>query len=299
MKTVLTVDRFFDGATTLRRTFEDRFADPRNVRGDRFVWDYWVVPDQYRLLRTPADSYFPAKIFRPLIDRLVEWGRQTLGCHSISPPWLSCYVDGCRQNLHSDVPHGPWAYVYSLSPRRPRYRGGETIILRDETLRFWDSFSQGEDREADSYVQRVPSPFNRLTVFDPRFPHGVSEVRGVEDPSEGRLVIHGWFVEPRPYVEGALTAAQTQRVIDPAVSRLAQALERLGALHGTLSFRLAVNPSGTQTGFEVLTNTIIGLDDHMRQRRLLLSELKRNFSELIFPSRPGPSRITIPLLFKT
>lgn len=29
------------------------------------------------------------------------------------------------------------------------------------------------------------------TVFDPRFPHGVREVRGTRDPLKARLVIHG------------------------------------------------------------------------------------------------------------
>ena len=45
--------------------------------------------------------------------------------------------------------------------------------------------------ELQHLVTRVPSPFNRLTVFDPRFPHGVREVRGTRDPRKGRLVLHG------------------------------------------------------------------------------------------------------------
>ena len=41
-------------------------------------------------------------------------------------------------------------------------------------------------------------------MFDPRIPHGVREVTGTHDPREGRLVIHGWFVQPRPFVRGPL-----------------------------------------------------------------------------------------------
>lgn len=54
--------------------------------------------------------------------------------------------------------------------------------------------------------------FNQLTVDDPRFPHGVTEVKGTRDPLKARLVIHGWFVEPRPYVVGGLSTAQVQSI---------------------------------------------------------------------------------------
>ena len=30
----------------MRRTFDDRFAEPRTTLSERFVWDYWHVPDQ-------------------------------------------------------------------------------------------------------------------------------------------------------------------------------------------------------------------------------------------------------------
>lgn len=45
--------------------------------------------------------------------------------------------------------------------------------------------------ELQHLVTRVPAPFNRLTVFDPRFPHGVRQVHGTRDPRKGRLVLHG------------------------------------------------------------------------------------------------------------
>ena len=85
--------------------------------------------------------------------RLVAWGRETLGCHDISPPWLSLYVDGCRQELHGDLPHGPWAFVFSLTRWRGRvFRGGETLLVRDEVLDFWHDFRSVrgvEERRAD------------------------------------------------------------------------------------------------------------------------------------------------------
>ena len=43
-----------DVASGLRGTFDQRFGDPRAATEERFVWDYWHVPDQYNLLRTPV-----------------------------------------------------------------------------------------------------------------------------------------------------------------------------------------------------------------------------------------------------
>ncbi|HEU4616219.1 MAG TPA: hypothetical protein VFS15_29175, partial [Kofleriaceae bacterium] len=105
-RAVVIVDRFAPEARALRATFDERFAEPRSTRADRFVWDWWHVPGQYTALRTPAWTYFPRRIYESFHRRLVAWGRETLGCHDISPPWLSLYIDGCRQELHGDLPHG-------------------------------------------------------------------------------------------------------------------------------------------------------------------------------------------------
>lgn len=53
-------------------------------------------------------------------------------------------------------------------------------------------------------VQLIEPQFNRLSLFDPRVPHGVVPVHGVHDPREARIVLHGWFAEPEPYFEGVL-----------------------------------------------------------------------------------------------
>ena len=39
-------------------------------------------------------------------EALLTYAREELGCAGVTPVWLSCYVDGCRQELHADVPHG-------------------------------------------------------------------------------------------------------------------------------------------------------------------------------------------------
>jgi hypothetical protein len=156
-RSVIVVDRFAPEATELRATFDDRFADPRSTRADRFVWDYWHVPGQYTALRTPAWTYFARRTYAAFHRRLVAWGREELGCHDVSPPWLSLYVDGCRQELHGDLPHGPWAFVFSLTRWRGRaFRGGETLLVRDEVLDFWHDFASLRAVEERELIREIP-----------------------------------------------------------------------------------------------------------------------------------------------
>ena len=71
---------------------------------------------QYTMLRTSAASFFEPELFDELCTQLTEYGREQLGCDAITPPWLALYTDGCSQNFHTDAPHGPFAFVLSLTP---------------------------------------------------------------------------------------------------------------------------------------------------------------------------------------
>src|SRR5690348_2451735 len=168
-RSAIIVDRFAPEVRALRAVFDARFAEPRTTRADRFVWDWWHVPGQYTALRTPAWTYFPRKVYESFHRRLVAWGRETLGCHDISPPWLSLYIEGCRQELHGDLPHGPFAFVYSLTSWNKRaFAGGETLLLRDEVLDFWHDFRSVRAVEEHELLRAIQPRFDRLTVFDPR-----------------------------------------------------------------------------------------------------------------------------------
>lgn len=299
---VQTHDFFFPRATSLRRHFESRFANPRSTAGDRFVWDLWNVPGQYTALRTPAWEYFPREIYDDFHQRLVWWGRRTLGCHDVSPPWLSCYVNGCGQELHADQPHGPFAFVYSLTPwTRRNFRGGETLLLRDGVLDYWTQGAAGRGLERAGIEREVAPRFNRLTVFDPRVPHGVRRVEGGMDPREGRLVIHGWFVNPRPFVEGPLGPAELQRAIESLMAALDTELSRVGgrgALQGLLNFRARVTPSGRVNAVATLVNTLRNGGGDPR----LVKHLERFVGAYLrarsFRSRRAGSHFTLPVLFE-
>lgn len=298
-KTLITVNSFFAGAKQMRAHFDERFADPRSTRTDRFIWDYWHVPGQYTALRTPAYHFFPKKIYDVFHNHLVWWGRRNLGCHDISPPWMSCYVDGCRQELHGDLPHGPWAFVFSLTPwKQRRFTGGETLILREEILEYWHGFQSTRSLEEKDILIEVPSLFNRLTVFDPRIPHGVREVEGSHDIRDGRLVIHGWFVQPRPFIEGPLPTRELQAVIDDLSGSLNDLFMRGLEIHGTLSLNFSVTAQGKMGQVKVLSNALRHPSGDRRVEAALLRHISIFLRRASFRKQRGPSQITLPLIFE-
>jgi hypothetical protein len=302
-RSYLTIDGFFEQASTLRQEFDAKFADPRRALATRFVWDYWNVPGQYTALRTPAWTYFSAALYKRWHTELVGWGRRVLGCHDVSPPWLSNYVEGCKQELHGDLPHGPWAFVYSLTHWQSRvFSGGETMMLRDEALDFWHNFTSVRSLERADVLRLLQPRFNRLTVFDPRIPHGVREVRGTTDPREGRLVMHGWFVNPRPFVVGGLSTqsgtAQLAAHIDRLTAKVSQTMGAV-AIAGMISFEIKIGRDGTAQSVVVLSDTTRGIAAVELQRRRARGLLRKHLMGWKFASAKQPSTITLPLLFQS
>ncbi len=293
---MIVVDRFAPEADALRATFDERFEDPRSTRADRFVWDYWHVPGQYTALRTPAWTYFPKRTYEAFHRRLVAWGRETLGCHDISPPWLSLYLDGCRQELHGDLPHGPWAFVFSLT-RGGTFTGGQTLLVRDEVLDFWQDFASVRSVEEGELIRAVEPKFSRLVAFDPRIPHGVREVRGTHDPREGRLVVHGWFVQPRPFVKGPLAT----RTLAARIEELTGALgEWIGALPiaGLASFAFDVDKRGRVARVAILSDTTRVPAAEERARKAVVRKIRAAIGQWSFGPQRGTSRVTLPLVFE-
>lgn len=291
------LDRWSSSATDLRNHFEKVFENPHQPGSERFVWDYWNIPDQYALLRTPAYHFFPKKIYEKFHRSLVMWGRENLGCHDISPPWLSCYVDGCFQNMHCDAPHGPWAFVYSLTPWKDRpFTGGETFLLQPSLLRFWEQPNAAFGAEQGQILEHIESKFNRLLVFDPRIPHGVKQVRGVHDVRQARLVIHGWFVNPRPFVAGPLPLK--------AVEKMAAALERevlngffqKGVWQGTLIYRFEVSARGEVATCKLLSTTLQSKE--LGDVAELQKRIQKFINQFEFPKSKSISTVTFPLSFE-
>lgn len=294
----LVEDNFSDSGKKLRAEFDNKFSDPKNTHSQRFVWDYWHVPDQYSHLRTPAEHFFSRRVYQSFLRDLGAWGRSHLGCTAITPPWLSYYVEGCEQRLHSDVPHGPWAFVYSLTKEPRRFKGGETLLLRPTVLDYWRSFADAQDRELNSFVDRIQPRFNRLVVFDPRIPHGVTRVSGTMDPRDARLVLHGWFADPKPCLDGALSASRVAPALDEAVETFSGEIASLGIWHGILSLSISVSASGSVAGVKILADTLAPIDGDPKVTPRLRRMALKAFRELRFSRAKGPTKITLPLLFR-
>jgi Rps23 Pro-64 3,4-dihydroxylase Tpa1-like proline 4-hydroxylase len=308
-----------DLALELRGTFDSRFENPRAGTSERFVWDYWHVPKQYNLLRTPAKSYFSEGAYNDLEDALLTYGQQKLGCSSITPIWLSCYVDGCYQGLHADNPHGPWAFVLSLTDfeeskgglNHKHFSGGETTILKPSVLEYWRTFDPTKGIEDGDIVDRIEPNFNQLTVFDPRLPHGVSKVHGTHDPLKGRLVLHGWFADPSPFYEGELGEDAIQSELGSCLEDIHEQFKNLPPAVGILSVRLHVTEDGEVESIDWLSDTLVpipgapvlALDGACVEppedaRALILDMIVDHVAKLSFPKADGKTQITIPFVFE-
>lgn len=296
-------------AAALRRTFVARFAEPRAASSDRFCWDNWHVGEQFNMMRTPAEQFFGEEAYADLVEALTAYGCDKLGCDAITPPWLSYYVDGHSQGLHTDAWHGPFAYVLSLTEWETReFTGGETMLMAPEILDFWRGYKAGAAIEQASMFELVEPRFNRLTVFDPRIPHGVKEVRGTRDPLKGRLVLHGWFRPAETVsVDGALSAEQVEPVLNAA---LEPAYERLGSecarMFGTLNVAVRVGPSGAVERVRVLANTLIadraelgsGMDEDVLRAENVAAIVDALTVAQFPPCAQGATEIYVPFAFE-
>ena len=64
----------------------------------------------------------------------------------LSPVW------GNAQELHTDAPHGPWAFVLSLTPRERAFAGGHTLVMQPRVLNYWPGFDPSTGLEMKHLV---------------------------------------------------------------------------------------------------------------------------------------------------
>ncbi len=280
-------------ADEMRAAIDAHFAEPhRHMPDIHQVWNYWFVPDLYTYLRTMPEKIIP----RPLVERfhsaLKSWARETLGMGHVTWPYLSLYVDGCRQNLHNDALGGRFGYVYSLTWDERKTIGGETIVLCDGDL-----FRNNMTNSAAGWnlYEMIPPRFNRLVVFDDRMPHGVQLVEGTMDPLEGRFVLHGHISEAGPIVTGALAPEAVADSIDDALKEYAIALATgPEQYHGPLVLRIEVEASGG-------VRSVLPLLDRLARRDGgptldAVKHIVAMVEAMRFPAAGGPTSIRAPLL---
>jgi hypothetical protein len=283
-------------ADGLRSAFDAHFAEPQRHTAQHQVWNYWHVPQLYTYLRTQPEKILPAPLVDAFLEALRRWAVEHLGLGHIAGPYLSLYVDDCRQNLHNDAENGRWAYVFSLTRwDSRRFSGGETILLRD--VEYWSTDRCAAAGAGAGFYDLVAPEFNQLLIFDDRCIHGVEPIQGNMDPLDGRVILHGHIREAGVIVEGALAYDDvTDRLRDVAadVERLVAAARE--ASRGIVTLRAVVSPMGVVDDLALLTVQLSragqarGIDD------FILRESARTLHRVRFPRAKRGTRIYLPLV---
>jgi Rps23 Pro-64 3,4-dihydroxylase Tpa1-like proline 4-hydroxylase len=294
----LVIDDFLplEIAHNLRRGIDHHFDKPETHRpATHQIWNYWFVPKQYMYLRTNPEKIIEREHVDSFMRALRQWSAQRLGMNEITWPYLSLYINGCRQGVHNDTKNGRFAFVYSLTRNDRKSTGGETIIFDEGDL-----FRRGLSKASagSEFYTSVEPDFNRLVIFDDRIPHAVEQVDGPMDPLEGRFVMHGHLRNTGLEIKGALTA----EIVAPAMLETilefsSKAISRIRLYSGFLILRFVVSSKGTIERCNVLVDRVIAHDSTNIGWDSLAAEIVKRFKDLKFPTAGGPTEVTQPITF--
>lgn len=259
----LTHDAFFPDVAALRRLLARRFRDDRDpFAAERFTWEAWHVPGQFSQLRAPARAVF-GDACAALEARLVRVLGRELGVARLGgPPWLSVLRDGDFQALHRDSPNGDFAFSFGLG-LESRFRGGETLVAKDELLRY---FASGAHRDAEASAplfDEIPSRMNRLVVFDARLPHAVRAVEGPREARFGRIAVQGWL-----RAETVVASGDPAEVTASLTSALARFGRAASPLDGLVVVRVATRRNEPVTSLVAHTLASVAGDDDALPARM-------------------------------
>jgi hypothetical protein len=290
----VTVDAFFEGARAMRRELDRRLSDrgsPFDAR--RFVWEPWHVDAQFSQLRTPARAFFAAPLMEAFEARLLRWAGAAYGVSRLGgPPWLSVLTDGGFQSLHRDGPNGQIAFTFGLG--RGRFRGGETLIAKDELLDYFGTGSHREDQAHMPLFDEIAPRLNRLVAFDSRIPHAVRAVVGPRDAKDGRIAVQGWLEASGCLVDGDAdaAAAAATRAANAALAKVPKA--SLAGAEGLVCLRVVLGKGGRARAAEVRATTLARTAAAARQPARALAAIVSALGKARLGD--GPGRVTVPVL---
>jgi len=295
---LIVVDGFLPAelASELRRDIETHFAKPEEHRSETHqVWNYWFVPESYTYLRTAPEKVIERARIEAFHNALRNWSIATLGMAKVTWPYLSLYVNGCRQNWHNDSVNGRFGFVYSLTRDERRTIGGETLVRKEIDPFRAHLAKAGAGRE---FYQVIEPRFNRLVIFDDRLPHSVERVDGSMDPVEGRFVLHGHLSEGGTIIGGALSE---DTIAAPLLEVLGQIRKELSAevalYNGPLILRLTIAAGGAVAACQVMVDRVLHPDPGHVEWDWLRAKLVERFEGLRFPPADGETVLIQPLLF--
>jgi hypothetical protein len=290
--THLKYDDFYPDAHLMRKAIDDHFTEasagslPFSQRG---IWNYWFIPTLYTYLRCEPWILFPAQ-YDSFMNHLQAFVARQFGLVIPTKPYLSMYVNGCGQNIHNDAHNGRLAYVFSLTKwKERRFSGGETFIYKVGDAMYEKIFIP---TGGWGFYEFVEPEFNRLALFDDRFPHAVNPIQGTMDPHDARFVLHGHMEDPDgiAYGEGALkgvnVSAQWRQIKEPVT-----AIFKSHGCHGFLSFALDVEASGAFKNVEIRCMQLLPLDMRSKNPTLCVDDAKALLSKITWPAAQGPSKL--------
>ncbi len=289
----VTVDAFFEGARAMRREIDVRLADRASpFDAKRFVWESWHVDGQFSQLRTPARAFFPAQLIAAFEARLLRWAGAAYGVSRLGgPPWLSVLTDGGFQSLHRDGPNGQIAFTFGLGKSR-RFRGGETLIAKDELLDYFRTGSHREDQAHMPLFDEIAPRENRLIAFDSRIPHAVRAVEGPRHARDARIAVQGWLEAAGCIVEGELDSLSATRAVNAALRAIPPAM--LAGAEGLVAVRVPLGTDGRARGAEVRASTLARTSDSPGQPGRALAAIAAAVGKARLGD--GPGRVTAPVL---
>jgi hypothetical protein len=290
------VPQFFDGAAELRAAFEEHFLNPHTHTARHDVWDYWYVPETYTYLKTNPAKVVPEPLLARFLQRLNGWAIATLGVSTRLNPYLSLYVNGCRQAIHNDSTAGQLGYVYSITKWDERnFLGGETLLFRQN--QYWGTDRIRSAGATVAFYEKVPARFNQLLLFDDRVIHGVEPIQGTMDPLCGRVVLHGHLRAESVIITGPLPVEPAVQVLKPVADRIQELCTRhKDLLHGFVTLRLVVEADGRVVAVRPLCDRLLPLSADASPIEPFKRDVAGMLAGVRFPPAPVASEVTVPVL---
>ena len=169
-----------------------------------------------------------------------------------------------------------------------------------ESVARWPRAAGDHDRAANPWFEQIDPTFNRLTVFDSRLPHGVAMVHGPTNPTQSRLVMHGWFTNPTFSARGPITEQHAAERVQQSVEQLGTSLaRRLDAVEGAIIAKLQVEPNGRTSRVELLTNTLESMSPDTSPRDQVTAALRDQLRSLHFDKANQPTTMLVPIACQT
>lgn len=182
------VPNFYPRADEMRQKYEDFFGTPHLDTASNFCLNFWHVKNSYLYLRAYASSIVGHDLYNDFTTHLARYARDEFQMR-LTGAYLSIYVNGCHQTIHSDAENGVLGWTWSLTKWHQRtFAGGETMVAREHVF---DQLEPRAPKGHTSYMEAFPQPFNQLLMFDDRVAHAINPVMGTMNPLEARVSVHG------------------------------------------------------------------------------------------------------------